>query len=73
MVMTIILQKRHDRLKWLMLIPAALCLIFSYRVGNMQKIQAAFEKPIVYNAVIDMVGEKDIELYHSVGIIPYSN
>lgn len=73
MVVTIVLLKRNDKLKWVMLIPAVLCLLFSYRVGNMQKIQTAFEKPIAYNAAIDMAAQSDVKSYRSIGHIPYSN
>lgn len=73
MVLAIILIKRQDKLKWLMLIPTVLCLVFSYRVGNMQKIQTAFEKPIAYNAAVDMTAQTDIKSYYSLGHIPYSN
>jgi len=73
MVFTIIFIKRRDCYKWIMLLPVALCLVFSYRIGNMQKIQAAFEKPIAYNAVLDMAAVAGVKSFYSIGHIPYSN
>lgn len=73
MLMTIILIAGNKNLKWIMLAPAFACFIFSYRVGNMQKVQSDFEKPIAQSLVIDLLSEKTIQKYYSIGSMPYSN
>lgn len=72
MLITCLLIMLKDNYKYLMLFPVFACLLFSYRVGNIHKIQSAFEKPIIAQLVTDIYGLKDVAEVYSVGKIPTS-
>ncbi|GAA04864.1 glucosyltransferase domain-containing protein [Photobacterium leiognathi] len=73
MALGVIFIGTHKNLKLLLLIPVFICFVFSYRVGNMQKIQASFEKPILQELAVDLSSNKEIKTYFNIGSIPYSN
>lgn len=73
MLATALIIAGRTYFKWVMLLPLFACLIFSYRVGNMQKLQREFETPIAYNLTLDMAENKHIKKYYSIGSLPYSN
>lgn len=72
MFVTLVLIIGDSRLKWFMVVPVFVCFVFSYRVGNMQKLQSDFEKPIAYSLTADLLADKSIKKYYSIGNMPYS-
>ena len=57
----------HKNFKWLMVSPLFICLVFSYRVGNLQKIQSDYARP-VYAILATHIGElKNIKKFYSLG------
>ncbi|WP_318451940.1 glucosyltransferase domain-containing protein [Photobacterium leiognathi] len=73
MALGVIFIGANKNLKLLLLIPVFICFIFSYRVGNMQKIQASFEKPIFQELAVDLSSNKEIKTYFNIGSITFSN
>lgn len=73
MVLFIVLSVGCNKFKYLILIPIFACFIFSFRVGNMLKIQGNFEKPIFCELTIDIYKQKDIDKFYSIGAVPLSN
>lgn len=73
MLCSIILLTGNKKFKWFILLPIFVCFIFNYRVGNMQKIQSEFEKPIAYATSLDLFKNRNIKKYYSIGSIPFSH
>ncbi len=59
-------------LRFLTVLPIMACIIFNYRVGNIHKIQAAYEAPIIFSLAMDINREKEITTFHSIGSLPFS-
>lgn len=58
--------------RFLIILPLTACFIFNYRVGNIHKIQAEFETPIIYSLAGQLYKHDEMTNFKSIGTIPYS-
>lgn len=69
MFVLVFLMFSNKNLKWLIFFPVLACLIFSYRVGNVQKLQRDFETPIFMALTQDLATLHNVKTINSVGKI----
>ncbi|PQJ66277.1 glucosyltransferase domain-containing protein [Photobacterium angustum] len=73
MLLTCIFIMSRVEFKWLISIPIFACFIFSYRIGNIQKLQHEYERPIAFNLSLDVASLGEVSEFYSIGQIPNSH
>ena len=69
MFFSLVLMINKKKYAWIMALPIFACLIFSYRVGNIHKLQREYETPIMMNLTKDLARLKKVETIDSVGAV----